>query len=258
MKMFVSERRSVILNLLEENKRITVKALSSEIGVSEATLRSDLNKLEQDGLLTRTHGGAVLKDEKNKDMSFSTRSKRNINEKVKIAEQAIHTIKDQQCILLDGSSTVLELARYISKQSLKLTVVTSGLQTAIELKENPNITVILIGGVVSKGSSAVEGTLGLDLLDQVYIDTMYTSANGFTIENGLTDFNLYEVSLKREMSKRANKIIALVDSSKIGVTSSSIFAQVDEIDLLITDKSLSEETTKKLGEKKVQVILSEQ
>lgn len=254
--MFVSERRDTIMDLLKKNKRITVKGLSSKIGVSEATLRTDLNQLEQDGLLTRTHGGAVLNDTKDEDVSFSVRSKKNKDEKMKIAEEAIHTIKNRQCILLDGSSTVLELARYISKEPLKLTVVTSGLQTAIELKENPDITVILIGGVASKGSSAIEGTLGIDLLDQVNIDTMYTSANGFTIENGLTDFNLYEVSLKREMIKRADKVVALIDSSKIGAISSAVFAQTEEIDILITDKSLPEEIIEKPLLKDIEVIIS--
>src|SRR5699024_2490695 len=202
--MFVSERRNIIMKLLKKKKRITVKELALEIGVSEATLRTDLNQLEQDELLTRTHGGDVLSEVKENDTSFSVRSRRNINEKIKIAEKAIETIENKQCIMLDGSSTVLELARYISKLPLKLTVITSGIQTAIELKENPDIIVILIGGIVTKGSSAIEGTLGSSILNDINIDTMYTSANGFSISNGLTDFNLYEVSLKKEMINRAH------------------------------------------------------
>ncbi|WP_404455055.1 DeoR/GlpR family DNA-binding transcription regulator [Oceanobacillus kapialis] len=257
MKMFVSERRSIIMKLLKEKRRITVKELASEIGVSEATLRIDLNYLEQDNLLTRTHGGAVLNDYREEDTSFSVRSKRNIDEKMKIAEMAFETIEHKQCILLDGSSTVLELARYIKKQSLKLTVVTSGIQTALELKENPNITVILIGGVATQGSSAIEGTLGIDVLDNVNIDTMYTSANGLSISNGLSDFNLYEVFLKNEMIKRANKVVALIDSSKIGATSSAVFAKVNEVDTLITDQPLNEDFTVELEQKGVKIVLTD-
>lgn len=255
--MFVSERRSIIMKLLRTKKRITVKELAFEIGVSEATLRTDLNQLELDGLLTRTHGGAVLSEDDEKDTSFSERSKRNISKKMKIAEKAIETIKNKQCILLDGSSTVLELARYISKQHLQLTVVTSGIQTAIELKENPDIIVILIGGVATKGSSAIEGTLGTSILNDVNIDTMYTSANGFSISNGLTDFNLYEVALKKEMIKRAHNVVALIDSTKIEATSSAIFAKADEIDALITEKPLTEELTKELQQSGVKIIFSD-
>lgn len=255
--MFVSERRSIIMKLLQNKKRVTVKELASEIGVSEATLRTDLNHLEQDELLTRTHGGAVLGEYKEKDTSFSVRSQRNINEKAKIAAKAIETIENKQCILLDASSTVLELARYISKQSLKLTVVTSGIQTAIELKENPDITVILIGGVATKGSSAVEGTLGVHILDDVNIDTMYTSANGFSISNGLTDFNLYEVSLKKEMIQKANNVVALIDSSKIDRTSSAIFAKTDEINTLITDEPVGEDLMEELQQNGVKIVFSD-
>jgi len=81
-------------------------------------------------------------------------------------------------------------------------VITIGIQTAIELKGNPNITVILIGRVATKDSSAIKGTLGLSILDYVNIDTLFTSANGFSLTNGIIDFNLYEVSLKKEMIKR--------------------------------------------------------
>ena len=100
--MFVSERRNIIMNLLKKNKRITVKELAVDIGVSEATLRTDLNRLEQNGLLTRTHGGAVLNkhnNASNNEVSYSARKRRNRSEKIKIAEKAIHTIKDGQCIL---------------------------------------------------------------------------------------------------------------------------------------------------------------
>src|SRR5699024_8787831 len=271
VKMFVSERRNIIMKLLKKKKRITVKELALEIGVSEATLRTDLNQLEQDELLTRTHGGAVLREVKENDKSLSVRSSRSIkekntkynknskrkkNEKIKIAEKAIETIENKQCIMLDGSSTVLELARYISKLPLKLTVITSGIQTAIELKENPDIIVILIGGIVTKGSSAIEGTLGSSILNDINIDTMYTSANGFSISNGLTDFNLYEVSLKKEMINRAHNVVALIDSSKIEATSSAIFAKADEIDTLITEKPLTKELTEELQQNGVKIIPS--
>ncbi|MFA1819999.1 DeoR/GlpR family DNA-binding transcription regulator [Virgibacillus oceani] len=243
MKLFVSERRNTIMELLKEKKRITVKELSIEIGVSEATLRADLNHLELVGQLTRTHGGAVLNNGNGNEneTSFYVRKRKNKTEKMKIAKKAFETIEDKQCILLDASSTVLELARYINAQSINLTVVTSGIQTAIELKENPNITTILIGGVATSGSSAIEGTLGLEILDSLNIDTMYTSANGFSLSNGLTDFNLYEISLKKEMIKKANKVVSLIDASKIGATSSAVFAPLDKIDTLITDQPLSKE-----------------
>ncbi|MCP3027821.1 DeoR/GlpR family DNA-binding transcription regulator [Halobacillus sp. A5] len=254
MKMFVSERRNKIMQLLDEKKRVTVKELAAHIGVSEATLRTDLNRMEEDGLLKRTHGGAILNEASDNETSFSAREKKNREEKTIIAESAFELIEEKQCILLDASSTALELARYLKNQPIRLTVVTSGVLTALELKENPDITVILIGGVVTNRSSSIEGTLGLSILEHVHIDMMFTSGNGFSVESGLTDFNLYEVALKRELVKKSNKIIALVDSSKIDKASSAVFATPEEIDILITDNVTNVELSTKLKEKNIEFI----
>lgn len=254
MKMFVSERRIKIMKLLNEKRRVTVKELSISIGVSEATLRSDLNKMELDGLLTRTHGGAVLNNYSDNETSFSARQKKNNKEKALIAKKAMEFIVEKQCILLDASSSALELARYLKKQSIRLTVVTSGVQTALELKENPAITVILIGGVITKGSTSIEGTMGLAILDQVNIDIMFTSANGFSLEKGLTDFNLYEVQLKKEMVSRSKKVIALIDHSKIGTNSSAVFANIHDIDTLITDIPINDDLLGMLSKYEMKVI----
>ncbi|MBU8791109.1 MULTISPECIES: DeoR/GlpR family DNA-binding transcription regulator [Bacillaceae] len=257
MKMFATERRDRIIDLLQERKRITVKELSSEMGVSEATLRADLNKMELDGLLTRTHGGAVLNDEKENETSFNVRQKKNKVEKAKIASKAFQHIEEKQCILLDASSTALELAQLLKDTPIRLTIVTTGLQTALELKENPDITVILVGGVVTNKSTSIEGTLGLDILDSVNIDIMFTSANGFTVENGLEDFNLYEVQLKREIVKRASKVVALIDSSKIGKSSSAVFAKVEQVDKLITDEPINDDIRNQLLVKNVEIIIAD-
>lgn len=253
MKMFATERRNVIMDILHEKKRVTVKELSSHVGVSEATLRADLNKMEFDGLLVRTHGGAMVKDEIS-DTSFSTRAKKNIYEKSEIAKLAFEQIHEKQCILLDASSTALELARILNEHPIRLTVVTTGVLTALELKDNPNITVILIGGVLTNRSTSIEGMLGIDILDNVNIDIMFTSGNGFSVESGLTDFNLYEVELKKYIVQRAKKIISIVDSSKIGVNSSAAFATLEEIDMIITDKLINENVIDTLNKYKIDVL----
>ncbi|MDY0393350.1 DeoR/GlpR family DNA-binding transcription regulator [Virgibacillus halophilus] len=198
MKMFVTERRDKIMEFLIDQHRLTVKELSAKIGVSEATLRSDLNKMEAEGLLVRTHGGAVLNDTSEKtETSFSAREKQHKEEKMKMAVKALEFISEKQCILLDGSSTALEIARQLKKDPMRLTVVTSGLYTALELSDIPEITVIMIGGMVTNESKSIEGLMGLSILDNVHIDIMFTSANGFSAESGLTDFNLYEVQIKK-------------------------------------------------------------
>lgn len=257
MKMFATERRKTIMDLLQNKKRLTVKELAKEINVSEATLRADLNKMELDGLLTRTHGGAILNDEKDNNTSFSVRAQKNREEKIKIAKEAIKYVEDKQCILLDASSTALEVARLLTHSNLRLTIVTTGVMTALELKDNTNLTVILIGGVLTNKSTSIEGTLGLETLNHVNIDVMFTSGNGFSFENGLTDFNFYEVELKKQLVKRSARLIALVDSSKIGVNSSSAFARAEEIDMLITDQPVSKQLTEKALQNDIELIIAD-
>lgn len=254
MKMFASERREKILELLQNKGRVTVKELASGLKVSEATLRSDLTKMEIDGHLKRTHGGAILNNDPDNDKSFFVREKKNIPEKRKIAEKAYELIENEQCILLDASSTALALAQYIKNSSLRLTVVTSGIQTALELKDNPSITVILVGGVVTNGSTSIEGKLGVSILDHVNIDIMFTSASGYTVTDGLTDFNLYEVELKREMVSRSKKLVAIIDKTKLGKASSSVFATSEEIDVFISEEQIDESIAKELSEKNIKLL----
>ncbi|HET7579960.1 MAG TPA: DeoR/GlpR family DNA-binding transcription regulator [Bacillales bacterium] len=252
-KMFVAERRNKIMEILNEQQRITVKELSSKMNVSEATLRTDLNQMEEQGLLKRTHGGAMLNDFVESETSFSVREKKHKDEKIKIAEKAAEWITYGQCILLDASSTALELARILKKQNLRLTVVTSGIYTALELRENPEITTILLGGVIRNGSSSLEGTLGMDILNKINIDLMFTSANGFSFETGLTDFNVYEVELKKEMVRRAKQVIALIDHSKIDKSSIASFAETHQIYAFITDSPLTDDLLSRFSEHGIQV-----
>ncbi|RDW20799.1 DeoR/GlpR family DNA-binding transcription regulator [Oceanobacillus chungangensis] len=252
--MFAEERRNLILKLLQEEKRLTVKELAKSLSVSEATLRTDLNLMEEEGLLTRTHGGAVLNNNDNRQNLFSERALKNVENKKSITKKAITLIEDKNSILLDASTTALELARNLKDMDIKLTVVTNGLRTAIELKENPKLNVILLGGIVRMGSMALEGHLGKAILDKINIDIMFTSASGFTVEEGLTDFNVYEVDLKRLMVEKASKVVALLDHTKIGNSSIASFAETRQIDTIITDQNLSTEMLENLALYQIKVI----
>ena len=253
-KMFAEERRNLILTQLQKEKRLAVKELAQSLNVSEATLRTDLNIMEEEGLLTRTHGGAVLNQSIPSKNSFTERAMRNIEYKKTITNKAIKLIHYKNSILLDASTTALELARKLKETDMRLTVVTNGLSTAIELKENPNINVIILGGIARMGSMALEGLIGNAILNKINIDIMFTSASGFTIEDGLTDFNVYEVELKKQMIEKADKVVALIDHTKIGSSSISSFATIDQIDTLITDTKLSDDLIKELTSHEIKVI----
>nr|WP_126426172.1 DeoR/GlpR family DNA-binding transcription regulator [Brevibacillus marinus] len=254
--MFANERKNKILEFLQKKQRATVKELSEIFNVSDATLRADLNRMEEEGLLIRTHGGAMIDDSKHLENSFSFREKKNRAEKIAIGNKAVELIQDGQCIILDGSSTALELARVLRKKQIRLTVVTNGIYTATELKENPGITVILVGGVLRIGSFSAEGTLGADILSQINVDTMFTSASGFSFADGLTDFNVYEVELKKIMVNTASRTIALLDHSKMEKSSIASFAKIHQIDTIITDDKTPRSVLEQIEKKGIKVILA--
>ncbi|ENH95895.1 DeoR family transcriptional regulator [Gracilibacillus halophilus YIM-C55.5] len=255
--MFATERRNVILEILQEKKRITVKDLSKMLEVSEATLRSDLSSMENQGLLTRTHGGAVLDSPINSEHTFSERKKKNRQSKVIIAKEAVKLINEKDCILLDASTTALEIARILKEENMQLTVLTNGISAAIELRDNPSITVILLGGMLRNGSMALEGEFGLNILNQIHVDTMFTSARGFTTEEGLTDFSVFEVELKKNLVKRVEKVIAIIDHSKIGDNSIASFAKLDDIDIFVSENEVDEDLQQSLEQHQVQFILAD-
>lgn len=253
--MFAFERHDLILDLLNQKKQVTVLELSELLNVSVSTIRNDLTKLEKDGLLTKTHGGAILQKDEEKYISFTERISKNTKEKEAIANKALTLIKDGQCIILDASSTSLFLAKKLHSFK-RLTVITNGLYTALELKDNSNIKVILTGGLVTSNSSSLEGLLGENLIKSIHADLCFVSAKGFTLKEGLTDFNIYEAELKKALAKRSNKLIALLDCSKLNIISIANFANASDINTLITDENISKELINEYKATKINLLIA--
>lgn len=245
--MFAFERHDKIIDLLNKNKQVTIIELSDIFNVSISTIRNDLNKLEKDGMLKKIHGGAILQKNDEKYINFSERLSRNIKEKEQIALEAVKLIKDGQCIILDASSTALSLAKQLNSFK-RLTVITNGIYTALELKDNPNINVILTGGMLTTNAFSLEGLLGKNLITNIHADLCFVSAKGFTLEDGLTDFNIYESELKKLLVKRSNRLIALLDNSKLDIISIASFASASNINLLITDENANRDMLTKYEE----------
>ncbi|MEH7416642.1 DeoR/GlpR family DNA-binding transcription regulator [Neobacillus drentensis] len=257
--MFADQRRNKILEMLTEKGTVTVNDLTSLLNISAATIRSDLNQMEKQGLLIRTHGGAMMKEEDpdTVDKKYEIREKKFKAEKQKMGYHAFRHIQDGQCILLDASTTCFELAKYLLDSKMRLTVVTSGIATAAMLKENPYLTVMIIGGIVRNSSNSVEGLLGEELLRKINIDILFTSAYAFNTKDGLSDFSLYEVELKRSMVSVANKVIAMLDHSKVNKSSIATFARPEEIDLFITDQHVSDDLRDFFASKNIELEIVE-
>jgi DeoR/GlpR family transcriptional regulator of sugar metabolism len=254
--MFAAQRRDHIADALRKRQQVTVKELAAELKVSEGTIRADLRLMEDEGLLERTHGGAVPPRTRfaSSARTYTSRSELNHEEKMAIGKAAAALVRKGQCVMLDASSTALELARRLVAFDY-LTVVTNGLEAAMELNGNPRINVILIGGVLRPSSRTIEGLLGRSILQDIHADLFFTSAEGFSLKAGMTDFSPYEAELKKEMAANASQVVALLDHTKLGRRSIATSIHADRIETLVTDAKADPAFLRTLG--KMNVIIAD-
>jgi DeoR/GlpR family transcriptional regulator of sugar metabolism len=204
-------------------------------------VRNDLNALEEQGYLTRVHGGAVLNGSTPQvNAAFGIRHQENASAKNCIGAGAAQLVNDEDSILLDASSTAYYLALHLRERS-RLRVVTNGIEVARLLAQNPTNTVILIGGVVRADGSSVTGLLSEQIISELHIQKAFVSCSGFSVERGMTEVHLEEAQLKRKALESARQVYALVDSSKLGREDLTIFARAIQITHLFTDACITDE-----------------
>jgi len=254
-RLFLQERLDHITDLLQEQGRVSVSDLSQRFGVSAVTIRNDLAALEQQGRLLRTHGGAVTRPIHGLEPpAFAFRKELQRAEKERIGHTAASLVRDGDAIALDASTTAWQVARHL-KDRRELTVVTNGLFIALEFLDSPEVTVVMPGGSLRPASASLVGDMGGCILDGYHVQRGFFGAGGFTVEEGLTDTNQYEVELKRTMIERSKEVIAVVDSSKWGQVTFASLAAVDQLDRVIVDDSAPPETVAALRERGIEVTL---
>lgn len=233
------ERQQHLLSILREQPGLKIAGLAERLGVSAGTVRNDLNALEKSGRLARVRGGAVLDESRSFGSgAFAARTQINPQAKDRIARLAADLVEEGDTILLDASSTTFAMVPYLKKFN-SLTVVTNGLPVGMALAQILNFTVILVGGIVRPGIDAVTGHLAEKTLEGLHVKTAFVSCSGLSLESGLTEVDIHEVEVKREMVACAERVVAVVDASKFGRADLSPFARLDQITQVITDRSPS-------------------
>ena len=240
-----------MIELLQTQPGLRVPELAQVLGVSEGTVRNDLNALENEGRLMRVHGGAVLNYPiQPPNQAFNIRHQEHAREKNCIGAGAAKLVNDGDSILLDASSTVFYMAMNLMERD-RLRVVTNGIEVARLLAQNPSNSVILIGGVVRQDGSSVTGLLSENIIAELHIQKAFVSCSGFSVERGMTEVHLEEAQLKRKAIESARQVFALVDSSKLGREDMTIFAHPLQISHLFTDSGITEEWKMRLHWAKV-------
>ena len=254
-RLFLQERRDQIIALLELEGRVSVSDLSKRFDLSQATIRSDLDSLAEQGMLERTHGGAIAPDRSDLELSFDVRRRLHSAKKRRIGAAAAAMVGDGEAIALDASTTALALANRIRGRH-ELTVITNGLVVAMALLEVPGVTVLMPGGFLRRDSASLTGPAGGEFVKQFNFEKGFFGAKGLTLEEGLTDVHTDEVVVKRDWVEHARRVIAIVDSSKWGRVGFASYASIDQIDCVITDEDAPTEIVAGLLEAGVEVIIA--
>lgn len=252
--MYSEERKQKILELIQSSGSMSTSDLAKSVGASPITLRKDLAILESMGLVKRTHGGAISKGIPNRmELSFSEKTNFNLEEKVRIARRASEMIQVGDSIILDAGTTTLQIAKYI-KDKIDIHVLTNSVYNLLELAESPGIEVSLTGGSLRKISRSLIGPLAISSLNSVHAGKLFLGATGVSLEKGLTSPNMIEAQTKSTMIRAADTVILVVDHSKFGKTALGKFGEIEEVQILITDKKAPSEVIERIIQKGIEVI----
>ncbi|HZZ40239.1 MAG TPA: transcriptional repressor AgaR [Acidobacteriaceae bacterium] len=253
-QMLIDERRRHILSLVQTQGRVLVGELSRALGISQITIRKDLEHLQVRGLVQRTHGGALrLQSGALFDPSLQEKQKQHSQEKQRIADQAARMVEEGQCVMLDSGTTTTAVAQALKRFS-QLTLITNAVNIAADLAST-NFEVILIGGTLRKNSFSLVGPLAEDVLDEMHADILFLGVDGFDVETGITTPNFLESRVNRAMVKASRRIVVVCDSTKFNRRSLSRIIPTSAVHCVITDKNLPRESEEALRNQNIEVVL---
>lgn len=251
--MLAFERREAIVKQITIEEKVLVSDLSKQFDVSEETVRRDLEKLEKEGVVSRTHGGATLIKQKSPDIPYITRNSLNKNLKVKIAQKVLDLIPDGATLMVDASSTVFEALNCLKDTKTNLSVITNSIDILSSFLSS-DLQLISTGGTLQKHSQSMVGSTTEMTLQRYNVDFGIFSCRSLSLINGVMDSNEPESEVKKSMSERSTKVILLVDSTKFDTESFINVFSLADIDYLITDKKPSQTWIDSCTEKNIQLI----
>ena len=254
--MLAIERRKRIIEMLSGNNSVMVVELSKSFNVTEETIRRDLEKLEKQGYLKRTHGGAIAVDDiQNDDVPVSIREARNIEEKKSIGEKLLDYIEDWDTIMLDSSTTALQIAKKI-KNKKKVTIITNSLKILTELADANDIRLMSTGGHVREKTLSLIGNYAEETIARFNVDKAIICCKGLDLNKEITESDEMEAVIKKAMAKSAKEVYLVVDNSKFDKVSFVKMLSFKNVNKLFTDKKVSEEWETKLLSEEVDIIYS--
>lgn len=237
--MYSNEREKEIMNLLRRNDYATVEYLAEKIHISQSSIRRDLQRLELKGMITRSYGGAELKESVNRQIPFALRSHKNMQEKAAVAAAAAELVRQGEVIFLDSSTSTFFMIDYL-KSIKNITVISNSLETISRCAEF-NISCYLAGGRINpENRSCCIGMQTEELIASFHADYCFFSVQSLTHGGILYDCFADEIGIRRAMIKNAEKSVFLCDSSKTGHYSAYKLCEVKDLEYIISDISMDD------------------
>lgn len=231
-----SERRKAqLLEFLTRRQQSSVVELCRRFDVSVATIRRDLTRLQNEGHIRRTHGGAVVEQRRLIDLSYRERERRCIQQKRHIAEKTVSLIEAGDRVFFNDGTTIMQIARKLAQKKIPLEVMTNSIKVADTLLFNRDIDVTLIGGSISEHSLACSGPLAELLIESLNADKAVICVDAFDPEWGVSIQSIAMGSLTRKMIAKSDRVIVVGDSSKLRASAAMTVCPWKDVDRFVTD-----------------------
>lgn len=253
--LLAEPRRAKILEWLQEEGSARVRDLSTAFGVSEVTVRQDLERLEQDGFITRDHGGAYLKSVPQQVQTLSLQHLANMDRKRKIGKVAAGLVQNHETIILDAGSTTTEVANHLTARE-GLTVITNALNIALTLGAIPSFEVHMPGGHFKAPTLSLSGEKSAQYLDNIFASKLFLATAGVSVEAGLTYPSFADLPIKEAMIKAAREVYLVADSTKVNRNSFTRLGGLDLIHAFITDEGLADSDANAIERLGIRIIIA--
>jgi DeoR/GlpR family transcriptional regulator of sugar metabolism len=251
------DRQSAIREHLYRNGPMGITELAVATDASVATIRRDLQMLEQAGLIMRTHGRARIADATTMEVAFRVRETQNIAAKRAIASAVVPLISPNSSLFLDAGTTVLQFARHLRLNPIPLTIFTNGLMVAIELLNLPKVNVTVLGGQMRDENVSLVGPFAESMLDSIWLDTLLLGAGAVSSDGRIYTYDIGEAKLNARMIGRASRVVILADSSKFGQTAPFAVASIPAGAIVVSDGGLAMEWRSRLTDLGAQIIIND-
>ncbi len=237
--MLAIERRNAIISKLNMDGKVIVTDLAQEFGVTEETIRRDLEKLDNEGIAKKTYGGAVANKSLNIDLPSAVRKRANVELKQRIAEKIALMINDGDYVMADASSTAMFVIKCI-KHKKNITLITNSIEILYELSDHNDWNILSTGGSLKPGALALVGSTAEKMIRDFHVDIAICSCKGIDINAGVTDSNEKDSQMKQAIFSAAGKKVLAIDSTKFDRIAFTKVCDISDVDVIVTDSRPSD------------------